>query len=303
MNKLFYNTQASTTETQEKKTFSFRFTVDDIEDKESTAAKKKSKSKPKKKKKKPVPGELESPEPECYTPDNENAHIKADKFTSGASPQAKYEVRMKIDEISGIVAAPAPAQGFREAVSDEECTKKKKKKDKKKIVPVAVVEVDDDMDFLTKEIALLAAAQLTSPSPTKASHAPKNNKSNNGQTASTRKMPPPPEFSFKSHKDLELSDEQRNLFRYGNGKNLVAIGPPKHKGDPIWKLSPPPGLKLPDNHENSYQDNSNNNSSGHSSDNNDAVNDVSIRSISENGDRMVPSLLSNDSPFCFGFGL
>ena len=48
--------------------------------------------------------------------------------------------------------------------------------------------------------------------------------------------------SFISPKDSVLDESTRMKLKYGNGKNLVAIGPPKKRGVPAWAL-PPPGFQ------------------------------------------------------------
>jgi hypothetical protein len=47
--------------------------------------------------------------------------------------------------------------------------------------------------------------------------------------------------SFVSAKDSELDEAAKLKLKYGNGKNLVAIGPPKRRGHPAW-IQPPPGF-------------------------------------------------------------
>lgn len=47
---------------------------------------------------------------------------------------------------------------------------------------------------------------------------------------------------FRSHRDPELDEQSKLLYKYGQGRNLVAIGPKKVR-DPQWALLPPPGFE------------------------------------------------------------
>lgn len=73
---------------------------------------------------------------------------------------------------------------------------------------------------------------------------------NSAATKTTSKAPTtkassttaPHGISFISAKDSELDEATRLKVKYGQGKNLVAIGPPKRKGVPAW-IQPPPGFE------------------------------------------------------------
>ena len=309
MKKVFGNSLAGTNEnTVDKKCFTFGFSLDSSIAEEPTM-KKKAKSKPKKKKKSAAV-EADLDDVPC---------IGDEIYDSQATPdQTAPAIACFVSDDNGVptLNGSSPNQSnilLEEAVSpvihvevanDEGIAKKKKKKTKNKGAKTAIPSKNDDMDFLEREIALLATLQhptVMKPTSNMSTElgTKNNNKSQNNKDVSNSNA----SFSFKSHKDPELSEEQRSLFRYGNGKNLVAIGPPKHKGDPIWKLPPPPGLKAPDNI------NSNN---GHLNNlshfNSDRMNDANVTddgrhgTLNSNGDKIVAPLLSHNSPFSFGFG-
>lgn len=305
MNKVFTNSLATANDNDiDRKCFSFGFSLDSNTGEEASN-KKKSKSKPKKKKKSTITksdlqeATYDSKEIDCI-------QVALDQTILEAVP---FECVPKVAVVLASDSTTLPEEIVPEIIhtdieNDEGLKSKKKKKNKKKLAKIIVLDKDDDMDFLEKQIALLAtttpSAVTKSTSNMKLGPGIKNgNRSQNNKDINNSNS----SFSFKSHKDPELSEEQRSLFRYGNGKNLVAIGPPKHKGDPIWKLSPPPGLKIPDSiNLIDYQ------SSGLSSSNVDGMNDSDVdkdrrnRSLNMNGDKIVPPLLSHNSPFSFGFG-
>ena len=309
MKKVFGNSLAGTNEnTVDKKCFTFGFSVDSSIA-EEPIMKRKSKSKPKKKKKSAAV-EADLDDVPCIgdeigdsqaTPDQTapaiTSFVSDDKSVPNFNGSSPCESNILLEEVVSPVI-------HIEVANDEGITKKKKKKTKTKGAKTALPCKDDDMDFLEREIALLATVQhptvikptsnMSTELGTKNSNKSQNNKDVSNSNAS---------FSFKSHKDPELSEEQRSLFRYGNGRNLVAIGPPKHKGDPIWKLPPPPGLKAPENI-NSNNDHLNNLSHFSSDRINDAnaTDDGRHRTLNSNGDKIVAPLLSHNSPFSFGFG-
>ena len=156
-------------------------------------------------------------------------------------------------------------------------TKSKNKSRKNKKKEKYTFETDDEIDQLIRQITLTDTLQKTTTISSMQTSAVKQNVDSgsheNVGKASRKIDASTSSFSFKSHRDPELSEEQRSLFRFGNGKNLVAIGPPKHKGDPLWKLPTPPGLQI-------------------SSDTGLGVHPGS-----------TPQPLSHCSPFSFGFGL
>jgi hypothetical protein len=90
---------------------------------------------------------------------------------------------------------------------------------------------------------------------------------------------------------ITILPTNRSLFRFGNGKNLVAIGPPKHKAKDPWQLGPPPGLGLDQSDEDKNYDRNNGNDNCNDS---DRKNDSNSRN---------ESVVSHCSPFSFGFGL
>ena len=309
MNKVFGSSLAGTNEnTVEKKCFTFGFSLDSTIAEETTSKIKK-KSKPKKKKKLTA-SELNLDDVPYIRDEIGDSLATQDQTalaitTLVSVPNCVANISGSSPNQSNILPEEVVSQVVHvEVANDEGNTKKKKKKTKNKGVKTTLISKDDDMDYLEREIALLATVQhsavIKPTSNMNAELGTKNsNKSQNNKDVSTSNA----SFSFKSHKDPELSEEQRSLFRYGNGKNLVAIGPPKHKGDPIWKLPPPPGLKAPDNI-NSNDDYLNNLS--HCSP--DGTNDTNVnddgrdRTFNSNGDKIVAPLLSHNSPFSFGFG-
>jgi hypothetical protein len=125
-------------------------------------------------------------------------------------------------------------------VINEEGKKKKKKKKSAKGPLLKDADAGDDIDFLVKEMNLINSNQTTPITPTTSiktsiksrSIAEFKNQKNNDlvyKNTSSNNSSSSSSFAFKSHKDPELSEEQRAKNRFGNGKNLVAIGPPKHK--------------------------------------------------------------------------
>lgn len=165
----------------------------------------------------------------------------------------------------------------RSEIPIETKSKKKSKKNKNKNKEKSTVENVDEIDELIRQITLTDTLQKVptiASTPTSAvKHSVTSVSCENVGKAIRKTDASTSSFSFKSHRDPELSEEQRSLFRFGNGKNLVAIGPPKHKGDPLWKLPPPPGFGTPS--------------------------DVGLGVHPSS----TPQPLSHCSPFSFGFGL
>jgi hypothetical protein len=264
----------------DKKSFSFDFSLDlmsGIEDNESGAAKKRNRSKSKKKKTKDG------------TVDAISADLADDKFVNDeavstisvnarvSEPANDLPARELITDVTVKDTSEATSTSTACGTDLDEAIKKKKKKKKKtkaKTGKAAISDEEDDIDSLVREINLLTASDTIAPT-SSITNIPISGKiqSMNSINTPNKKNETISTFSFKSHKDPELSEEQRALFRFGNGKNLVAIGPPKQKArDSIWRLPPPPGLKIP-----SEIDNSNNQT------------------------KSEPQ--SHCSPFSFGFGL
>ena len=268
-------------EIDDKKSFSFDFSLDTMngrEDNESVTAKKRNRSKAKKKKKKDsAAGAISVDEA-----DDEFANDVAVNTTSICTRDSDPTNNLVVNELStnpvfgdalGSILASADRGN---ELNDLTKKKKKKKKTKAKTGKSVTSDEDDDIDSLVREINLLTASEPTISTVTPS--VPISGKVQNINSINTpnKKNETNSTFSFKSHKDPELSEEQRALFRFGNGKNLVAIGPPKHKArDSIWRLPPPPGFKLP----------------------------VEINNTTNTNSQVKTVPQSHCSPFSFGFGL
>lgn len=262
----------------DKKSFSFDFSLDlmsGIED-ESGTAKKRNRSKSKKKKTKDGTVDVISVDLADDLFVNDEAVSTVSVCTRVSEPANDLIARELIADIAvedasqDITTSAACGTDLNEATKK----KKKKKKTKAKTGKAAISDEEDDIDSLVREINLLTASDTIAPT-SLIENIPISGKiqSMNSINTPNKKNEISSTFSFKSHKDPELSEEQRALFRFGNGKNLVAIGPPKQKArDSIWRLPPPPGLKIP-----SEINNSNNQT------------------------KSEPQ--SHCSPFSFGFGL
>ena len=268
-------------EIDDKKSFSFDFSLDTMngrEDNESVTAKKRNRSKAKKKKKKDsAAGAISVDEA-----DDEFANDVAVNTTSICTRDSDPTNTLVVNELStnpafGDVPGSVIVSADREnGLNDLTKKKKKKKKTKAKTGKSVTSDEDDDIDSLVREINLLTATESTISTVTPS--IPISGKVQNINSSNTpiKKNETNSTFSFKSHKDPELSEEQRALFRFGNGKNLVAIGPPKHKArDSIWRLPPPPGFKLP----------------------------VEINNTTNTNSQVKTVPQSHCSPFSFGFGL
>ena len=266
-------------EIDDKKSFSFDFSLDTMdgrEDNESMTAKKRNRSKAKKKKKKDSTADATS----IDEADDEFADHAAVNTTSTCTRDSDPTNNLVVNELStnpafedvlGSIIASADREN---ELNDLTKKKKKKKKTKAKTGKSVTSDEDDDIDSLVREINLLTASESTISTPTPSIPISRKIENINSINTPNRKNETNSTFSFKSHKDPELSEEQRALFRFGNGKNLVAIGPPKHKArDSIWRLPPPPGFKIPAE-----------------------INDTTNTQI-----KTVPQ--SHCSPFSFGFGL
>lgn len=283
--KLLSKSTAINEKTDDKKSFMFSFSLDalnGVDEDNSEAVKKKSKPKKKKKKTAAIPKleETDNDEVELETLDRAIPHRESDIALEVHNP---FDVILQKQEDTVETAKNNLIERSNTGAScSDEATETKSKKRKKKKTKVGTAqesEKDEDIEFLVREINLLNASQMLKTSSPNSSlpvksdvKAPSNNRSSvsskKTETASTS-------FSFKSHKDPELSEEQRSLFRYGNGKNLVAIGPPKAR-DPIWKLPPPPGLTIPT--------------------------ELGSGSNHSRGGDAPSTQLSHCSPFSFGFG-
>lgn len=289
MNKVFSVGPAATNDTSEdRKSFSFGFSAANFEEVKGAASAKKSKSKPKKKKIKNTT-EANLLETSCNASKTDSTTEATSCSPDHVSTNIASAIDLGMDAVQQNISAepiqilcPLPLMPTSaEIETGEEVVKKKKKRIKKKSQKSAIEVEDEDMIFLAQEIALLATAQSAQIKPANSGIKISNKSPSNDDTAKDKKT----SFSFKSHKDPELSEDQRSLNRFGNGKNLVAIGPPKHKGDdPIWKLPPPPGLKRLDDIEDRFLDES------------------GVRNTNENGDKIIAPILSHCSPFSFGFG-
>jgi hypothetical protein len=268
----------------DKKSFTFSFQLDDldgIEKNKLDASKKKSKLK--KKKKAAITSQSEEA-------DGNNSRLaNSGTATQHQKPTPELDVPAHSSEtcqkLEGAIEAGENSliDGSNTGIScNNEATdikSKKRKKKKSKNGKVKETDLDEDMDFLVREINILNASQSVKDAPPSSSLTAKSDlkaASNNLNSAPNKKNEAASSsFSFKSHKDPELSEEQRSLFRYGNGKNLVAIGPPKAR-DPIWKLPLPPGLPISSEF-------------------------ITDSKHTKSGDLLVPQL-SHCSPFSFGFG-
>lgn len=273
----------SSEKADDRKSFAFSFQldgIDGIEEEKLDATKKK--SKPKKKKKKiSQPEETDSDKlvletSEIAVPEQD---LNPEIALHAQSTEACYK-QEDDTEAGGNILSHGSETSIPCSNEAVDVKAKKRKKKKTKNGKVKEVEDDEDIDFLVREINILNASQLVKavppPSSSLTSKSDLKAPSNNRNSAPTKKNElSSSSFSFKSHKDPELSEEQRSLFRYGNGKNLVAIGPPKAR-DPIWKLPLPPGLTIP------------------------LELSVDSKHISS-GDKLPPQL-SHCSPFSFGFG-
>jgi hypothetical protein len=277
---LFKDALAKTNEKiDDKKSFSFDFSLDlmsGIEDNESGTAKKRNRSKSKKKKTKDGTVDVISVDLADDKFVNDEAVSTVSVCTRVSEPANDLTARETITDIASKDAPQALTTSIACGTDLTEATKKKKKKKKTKAKTgkAAISDEEDDIDSLVREINLLTASDTIAPTSLIA-NIPISGKiqSMNSTNTPNKKNETSSTFSFKSHKDPELSEEQRALFRFGNGKNLVAIGPPKQKArDSIWRLPPPPGLKIP-----SEINNSNNQT------------------------KSEPQ--SHCSPFSFGFGL
>lgn len=272
----------SSEKADDRKSFTFSFqldVIDGIDDEKLDATKKKSKPK-KKKKKVSQPDETDSDKLELETSETAlpQQESNPELLIYAQSTEACYKQERDTEAAGNIlIHGSKTSTSCNNEATDIKAKKRKKKKSKSG--NVKEVEEDEDIDFLVREINILNASQLVKAVPPSSSLTSKSDlkgPSNNRNSAPTKKNEPSSSsFSFKSHKDPELSEEQRSLFRYGNGKNLVAIGPPKAR-DPIWKLPLPPGLTIPP----------------------ELI--VDSKQIS-GGDIMAPQL-SHCSPFSFGFG-
>jgi hypothetical protein len=242
----------------DKKSFSFDFSLDlmsGIEDNESGTAKKRNRSKAKKKKPKDGAVNVISVDLADDKLVNDEAVSTISVCTKVSEPADDLLTRELISDVT--------VEDTSEAITTStDCgtdligatkKKKKKKKTKAKTGKAAISDEEDDIDSLVREINLLTASDTIAPT-LSITNIPISGKiqSVNSINTPNKKNETSSTFSFKSHKDPELSEEQRALFRFGNGKNLVAIGPPKQKArDSIWRLPPPPGLKIPSEIENS----------------------------------------------------
>ena len=268
-------------EIDDKKSFSFDFSLDTMngrEDNESVTVNKRNRSKAKKKKKKDGAADATSVD----EADDKFADHAAVNTTSICTRDSDPTNILAVNELStnpafGDVPGSVIVSADREnGLNDLTKKKKKKKKTKAKTGKSVTSDEDDDIDSLVREINLLTATESTISTVTPS--IPISGKVQNINSINTpnKKNETNSTFSFKSHKDPELSEEQRALFRFGNGKNLVAIGPPKHKArDSIWRLPPPPGFKLPA--------------------------EINTPTSTNTQVKTVPQ--SHCSPFSFGFGL
>lgn len=263
----------------DKKSFSFDFSLDltsGIEDNESGTAKKRNRSKSKKKKTKDGTVDLISVDLADDKFVNDEAVSTTSVCTRVSEPANDPVAREPITDVPAEDASEAIATSTACGTDLNEATKKKKKKKKTKAKAgkAAISDEEDDIDSLVREINLLTASGTIVPT-SSITNIPISGKiqSMNNINTPNKKNETSSTFSFKSHKDPELSEEQRALFRFGNGKNLVAIGPPKQKArDSIWRLPPPPGLKIPSE-------------------------------INNSNDQIKSEPQSHCSPFSFGFGL
>ena len=262
-----------------KKSFSFDFSLDlmsGIEDNESGTAKKRNRSKSKKKKTKDGTVDVILVDLADDKFVNDEAVSTVSVCTRVSEPANDLFARelitdIAVEDASQVITTSAACDTD---LSEATKKKKKKKKTKAKTGKAAISDEEDDIDSLVREINLLTASDTIAPTSLIA-NIPISGKiqSMNSINTPNKKNETSSTFSFKSHKDPELSEEQRALFRFGNGKNLVAIGPPKQKArDSIWRLPPPPGLKIPSEINNSI-----------------------------NQTKSEPQ--SHCSPFSFGFGL
>jgi hypothetical protein len=275
----------SSEKADDKKSFTFSFqldALDGIEENKSDAGKKKSKPK-KTKKKAGITSQSE------VADSNKLGLETSDTATQHQNPTSEFETPAQSSETdqkqedaieageNSLIDGSNTGISCNNEAADIKLKKRKKKKAKSGKVNEA--EIDEDIDFLVREINILNASQLVKDAPPSSSLSAKSEvkaPSNNRNTAPNKKNEVAScSFSFKSHKDPELSEEQRSLFRYGNGKNLVAIGPPKAR-DPIWKLPLPPGLPIPPEL-------------------------ITGSKHTKSGDMLAPQL-SHCSPFSFGFG-
>ena len=106
--------------------------------------------------------------------------------------------------------------------------------------------------------------------------------------------------SFISPKDSVLDESARMKLKYGNGKNLVAIGPPKKRGVPAWAL-PPPGFEAHVEESHKLRSNDVNRASSA-----DVASTTAIKVVSSSATTSMSKPASNSmhsSPFSFGFGV
>ena len=270
----------------DKKSFMFSFQLDAldcVEENKSEAAKKKSKLKKKKKKAVIVSQSEETDSDKLLGLETSDVVIPQGKPNLESEIPIQSSKTLHEEKVAIEAGEKSLNNGSNTGISCNseapDVKSKKRKKKKSKNGNVKEVEDDEDIDFLVREINILNASQLAktvTPSSSLTSKSDVKAASNNRNCVSSKKNEAPSSsFSFKSHKDPELSEEQRSLFRYGNGKNLVAIGPPKAR-DPIWKLPPPPGLTIPA--------------------------DLSVDSNHARSGDIVAPQVSHCSPFSFGFG-
>lgn len=267
--------------------FNFNMGIDEIDDKDITVTDKKKNSKSKKKKvvKIVIGNENEKNEIDDISSiinttaevDTVDIDITQD-IPSSNLKSTDLNVEEKIEEKNSSI----------EINDDETITKKKKKNKNKKIIKDPTQQLKeikdntDDIDLMIKELEIKEAAKAIFSKETITKTKTATNNSNETNHTTTTKINNPnnqnnssnfnnshnnnnnynsinnnntnsnsqstSSFSFKSHKDPELSDEQRQLNRYGKGKNLVAIGPKSGSDgtigsgakqkirDPLWKL-------------------------------------------------------------------
>jgi hypothetical protein len=87
-----------------------------------------------------------------------------------------------------------------------------------------------------------ATKTVTTTTPLKGKQSSSSSATVSSSSGSKYVAPTGPGPHFRSSRDPELDDASKALFRFGRGRNLVAIGPAKVR-DPHW-LPPPPGLSL-----------------------------------------------------------
>ena len=215
----------------------FRFDFAD----DSGGSKKKKKKKPRKKRSKRPPGQLQDPDHSAepapakrYDSDgSEEEEVPIPAASRDKSPQADdgpVELVAEIAELS-LESGPAPDSTDQLEASEAfagplegsiSSTKKKRnrKKTKEKVGAVPLSNEDDDA-LLNEAIAQIRRAQADI------------------SAAAEIVRIEDPSLRFRSHRDPELSDSEAKMRRFGRGKNLSAIGPPRKRREGGAWLTPP----------------------------------------------------------------